>query len=798
MDHTNRYSLTMRIGPVLAVLILAAFLAPAAGAASPANYGAASQDGAVAFFSTVEQLVPGDTDNRQDVYQRSYDSGLGDYVTREVSTGAIGGNDAYDAVFERAGADGQTVFFSTFERLVSSDTDAKRDIYVRELGTGVTKLVSAGASSCLPACGNGGNDVGFAGATRDGESVFFVTAESLASGDTDASVDIYERRLATDATSLVSVGASSCLPACGNGADEATLWAVSPSGSQAYFATAERLSGSDTDSVEDIYARDLASGSTVLVSAGNSACLPACGNGASVPIFRGSSDDGSTVFFITDEPLAPADSDTATDVYSRDLSSGSTTLVSPGTDPSLTSSFAAASSDGSTVFFTTAEGLVGADSNEATDVYRRSGAGPELVTSGTCSQGSDCGSTFNDSSPDGDTVLFSTTEPLVSGDTDADTDVYSAEAPGWSPVLLSIGEAGCLPACGNGAAPSIFKAAPDGSTVFFTTSESLSPLDVDAGVDIYLRNVAAGSTALSSPAGICPKKEACDSVFRGSSTDAAHVFFQTDERLTAEDIDSESDVYERFGGETRIVSVGNSTPVGPPTPFLTGTDPASLGESTTPTILGQADLDNSVKIYTQSGCTGSPIATGTSLELGSGGIQVTVAVGSTTSFYATATDVEGDTSPCSPPVTYTQANAEPPPPPPPPTSEPPPPPPPAPTDQGSGGSKGGGGKSGGSGSKGNGDKGGGGVAYVSPQTLITFGPGNKTRKRRPVFRFTDATEQPGTSFYCRIDHLRWQSCSSPQKLRRLGLGKHVFKVKAQNAVGDWSSSSVKRAFQVVK
>jgi Tol biopolymer transport system component len=789
---------TMRVAAAaLAVALTVSAAFAAAASAFPASFAGTSHDGEIVFFTTAEQLVPGDTDNKQDVYERAYDAGVGEYVTREVSTGPTGGNDAYEAVFHGASSDGELVFFSTVERLVAADADGVRDIYVRNLATGSTELVSAGASSCAPGCGNGDQDVGFSGATSDASKVFFVTAEALAAGDTDSAEDLYERDLDAGTTTLVSAGAFSCAPLCGNGGGDVTYRGVSEDGTEVYFNTTEQLAAGDTDIAQDIYARNLASGATVLVSAGSSACQPGCGNGEEVPIFQRSSSDGSRVFFTTEESLAGADTDIATDVYARDLPAGPTTLVSAGTDANRTATFAAASADGSKVFFVTTEGLDGADGNGANDVYRWSGGAPELVTSGTCAQGSGCGSSFNAATSDGNSLIFTTTEQLSPADSDSSADVYSAAAPSWMPALISEGEPACAPACGNGPSAAIFNAsAADGSKTVFTTAESLAPADTDSAADIYLRDAAAQTTTLLSPSGVCPLKDPCGAVYTGASADRSHVFFQTGERLTAEDVDSESDVYERSAGQTRIVSVGNATTVGPATPVLTGTDPASPAETTTPRIKGHAESGASIKLYAQGSCAGIPVATGTALELEGAGIQVTVAPASTTTFFATASDAEGDTSPCSPGVTYTQAVVE---------VQPPPPP----AEGGGGGetapggdegSSGGGGSKhgGGSGSNKGGGAGGGGIAYVIPRGLITFGPGHKTRIRRPVFRFTDATDQPGTDFFCRVDRRHWRACSSPIKLKRLHLGRHVFKVKARNAVGVWCERVAKRRFKVVR
>ncbi len=132
----------------------------------------ASSDGSKVFFTSDERLVPGDTDSRFDVYERS-----GGTTTR-VSRGQIKGNGPFDAFFADASSDGSRVFFFTDEKLVSGDTDAFGDVYERSGGT--TTRVSRGEVN-----GNGAFDAFFSGASSDGSRVFFSTFEPLAGGDTD-------------------------------------------------------------------------------------------------------------------------------------------------------------------------------------------------------------------------------------------------------------------------------------------------------------------------------------------------------------------------------------------------------------------------------------------------------------------------------------------------------------------------------------------------------------------------------------------------------------------------------------
>jgi Tol biopolymer transport system component len=772
----------------LSALAAALALTPLANAA-PASYKGSPGDGSVVFIETADQLVPGDTDNKRDVYERFYDAepAIKSYVTREVSLGPAGGNDAFNATFEKTNIEGTLVFFSTEESLVETDTDRRTDVYMRNLVTGTTTLVSIGEAGCAPACGNGADDAGFAGASADGSKVFFVSEERLASADTDSSVDIYVRNLSSETTSSVSAGSSSCAPGCGNGAFDVALRGTSPDGSHAYFTTAEPLSGADTDSVVDIYARNLTSEVTTLVSQGGEGCAPSCGNGVQVPVFQGSSESGSRVFFSTDEPLVGADKDTATDIYARDLPTGPTILISGGSSLTLTASFAAATADGLHVFFTTAESLVAEDEDSANDVYEWRGGTLDLVTSAACA--SACGATFNAVSADAKTVLFSTAEKLSGEDTDSSVDIYAQEVGGGAPVLVSRGT-GCG-GCGNGSDDARFdRASADATHVVFTTPEVLSPEDNDGEDDIYARDLSGGETSLitTSPS-YCPlKKGNCGATFVDSSAAGDRVFFTTVERFTLEDGDDEVDVYERFLGTgpnpdvTRLVSTGNSPDLelGPPPPALESTNPPSPAASTTPKILGTAAANSTVKLYATSSCSGEPVAHGSAAQLASPGIGVTVPAGQTSKFWATA-EAEGFVSFCSSPISYTQS-----------------------TSSGEGGGGGGGGQTGSGSSGETAPKKASTLAppsaapvYLTPHTRITFAPAAKTRKRNPVFRFVDATGQEGTKFSCKVDRGHWKRCSSPLRLKRLKLGRHALEIKAVNAAGTPEPRPAKRTFKVV-
>ena len=794
-----------RLLPLLLVLsISSAFSAPGASAA-PAFFDGISSDGKVAVFSSSEQILPGDTDQEPDVYVRAFDNVLGEPVTREISVGLRGGNDTLPARYDGMSAAGTEVVFSTAESLVLEDTDQKEDVYLRDLVENETVLVSQGDGSCAAqGCGTGDAAAAFAprGVADDAGVVFFTTEESLNSLDTDGSGDVYARRIAAEETVLVSAGAASCAAAgCGNGPEGATYWGIDKAGGKAVFRTAESLSSEDGDLKADFYARDLIAGSTELITV-EGACPGDLPFGQNCdPSYGGISPDGSHVFFETSERLSLDDTDSAQDVYGWS-GGNSAELISIGPDGgngSSTARYAKTSADGKAVYFLTTEKLDAADKDGEQDVYRNLEGTTTLISVGEEGKGNGPFLASLDwvsleGSPE--RAVFSTSEPLVSEDADSEQDVY--ERSGGVTRLISTGSEPSGPSFNAAFAG----AAADGSKIFFVSSERLVTQDIDSSADVY--RWSASGTVLVSDSPINPDKEISASP-RAVSVDGSKAFFVTQERLTEGDKDSESDVYVwRETEGTLLVSTGNGLSLGPPPPTLEKTVPTSGSPSTTPAIIGQADAGAAVKIYKSSDCTGQVVAQGTAEELAAGlTVTVPVAIGMTTNFSATA-EAQGLSSKCSNWISYKQEDA---------------PPPPPPGEEGGGGESGGGtgstggtggsagGTSGGSRSTGGGTRssGGGsggstrnGTTYVTPVPRITFGPASKTRLRRPTFRFLDSTGQPGTRFFCRVDRRRWAQCTSPIKVRKLKLGRHVFTVKAVNVVGTAGVSPVKRPFKVVR
>jgi len=794
----------------------AAFGAPAAFAA-PSQFNGASAGGDVVAFTTTDQLVDGDYDAFRDIYVRSRDPELGVYVTREASVGPNRGNAPYDAQFDAISSDGSRVFFSTVESLVEEDKDRSSDVYVRNLATNTTELVSRGEAACAgEGCGNGEFDAAFVpgGMAAGGDRIFFATTEKLSPEDGDTALDVYMRDLSAGTTTLVSRGAASCAgEGCGNGSAGALFKQASESGEKVVFTTTEALSSEDTDTSLDIYQRDIGAGTTRLVSPTTGSCPEGVNCN---PTFRGAATDGSHVFFESSDRIVGEDTDGVQDVYDWSGGTGAVSLASIGAEGAGNGAYdvtyAGNSADGATAYFETSEPLdPSADTDVARDVYARSGGATTLVSTGAEGEGGNGleAATLDWVSPDGSTaaVFFSTAESLSSEDTDTSQDVY--ERSGGTTTLISTGPEPVAPDRNA----SFVDASVDGSLAFFVTSQSLVEADGDPEQkDVYARSTGASpaTSLVSTVEGGGNGSHEANLV--GMSSDGLHAFFSTQERLSPDDLNSELDVYQRYAGETELISGGNGElRLGPSPPSLASTTPGSPGESTTPSVVGHADSGTAITIFASGDCSGEPArapgggaAGGSAAQLASPGIAIAVEGGSTTMFSAFAENPStGDRSECSNSISYAQYT--------PPAEEG--------GEEGSGGGEEGGGGEGGPG--GQSGAGGGGATggetatapvaspspaptygpsakpFVTPVARITFGPSFKTRKRRPVFRFADVTGQPGTKFICKVDRRRWHNCGSPAKLRKLGRGRHVFHVKAVNALGVWQAAQVRRAFKVV-
>jgi hypothetical protein len=82
-----------------------------------------------------------------------------------------------------------------------------------------------------------------------------------------------------------------------------------------------------------------------------------------------------------------------------------------------------------------------------------------------------------------------------------------------------------------------------------------------------------------------------------------------------------------------------------------------------------------------------------------------------------------------------------------------------------------------------------------PQTTITSGPSGRTTHRRPTFSFK--ASEANSSFKCALDSGAYQACSSPRMTRKLGFGRHTFRVRARDRAGNRDVTPATRTFKIV-
>ena len=239
---------------------------------------------------------------------------------------------------------------------------------------------------------------------------------------------------------------------------------------------------------------------------------PAGGSGDSwAPVI---SPDGRYVLFAstannllvtTNHTALPAPFPTALNVYLRDRTNGTTTLVSVNTTGVAGGNGDSLPLDLSTngrfaLFESSASDLVAGDTNNATDVFVRDVvAGSTVLVSISTNDIAGNGASRNPAmTPDGRFVAFvSAANDLVAGDTNRIPDIFVRDLQTGATVLASVGarSTNATVALGSSEAPAI---TPDGRYVaFFSTATNLVP-GVPAGGDVYVRDLVAGTTTWAS------------------------------------------------------------------------------------------------------------------------------------------------------------------------------------------------------------------------------------------------------------------------------------------------------------
>lgn len=235
--------------------------------------GSISSDGRyVAFVSDAQFLVPGDTNDSQDVFVRDRQSGTTERVSVD-SSGAEANTSLGANVTGSISASGRYVVFAcNASNLDTGDTNGVGDVFVHDRQTGLTERVSVssnGAQANLD-CQN-------PQISADGRYVMFQSfSATLVSGDTNLASDVFVRDRVLGTTERVSVHSNGTQ---GNGSSGDEGLHASDDGRFVVFnSRATNLVPGDTNGRDDVFVRDPLGGPTFA-----SLCSPGVGGVLTCP-----------------------------------------------------------------------------------------------------------------------------------------------------------------------------------------------------------------------------------------------------------------------------------------------------------------------------------------------------------------------------------------------------------------------------------------------------------------------------------------------------------------------------------
>jgi Tol biopolymer transport system component len=311
----------------------------------------------VAFMSSADNLVPGDTNNASDIFVFDRVTCANERVS--VNTAGVQGNShSFSASVSN---DGRFVaFYSQSTNLAPGATIG--NAYVRDRVAGTT--VHASPTST----GGWSSITNVIAMSADGRFVaFWSSASDFVPGDTNGQPDVFLRDLVLGSTTRVSVATGG---AQAQGTEHSTArLSLSDDGRYVAFESWKTdLVPGDTNNWPDVFLHDVMTGTTIRVSVG--AAGQQSPFGGTRPAISG---DGRYVAFDSVSPLVPDDLNGNPDVFVRDVIAGATSRVSlanRGGEGTGQQYDAQLSGDGRYVaFLSDATDLVAGDNNSRVDVF---------------------------------------------------------------------------------------------------------------------------------------------------------------------------------------------------------------------------------------------------------------------------------------------------------------------------------------------------------------------------------------------------------------------------------------------
>jgi hypothetical protein len=266
----------------------------------------------VAFESTATNLISNDTNATQDIFLRNRKSGNTSRISRR-SNGAEANGSSSSPFISDSGR--FVAFVSSASNLIGLDGNGTSDVFVHDRKTKKTQRVSTRSNG---AEANGGSLA--QGISADGRYVlFYSSATNLVSGDSNGVTDIFVKDRKTGKTTRVSRRSNGAQGNAGS-----LFSAISPNARYvAFMSDATNLVPNDSNGVGDIFVHDRKSKKTVRASVASNGT-----QSNSSSYWPSMANNGTVAFPSLASNLVNNDSNALWDVFIRNIKSKQTRRVS--------------------------------------------------------------------------------------------------------------------------------------------------------------------------------------------------------------------------------------------------------------------------------------------------------------------------------------------------------------------------------------------------------------------------------------------------------------------------------------
>jgi Tol biopolymer transport system component len=526
----------------------------------------------VTFASGATNFGANDTNGNDDIFLRDRQAGTTQYVS-VTPTGRPGNSGSLQPGITTDGR--YVVFGSGSTDLVAADTNGVVDVFVRDLQTSVTRLVSLTSSGGQIAGGTNMADDPVI--SPDGNRIAFTSdATNVVPNDTNGQIDVFVRDLRTDTTVRADVTKAGQQ----SNARSFALRVANGIGLVGFISLADNLDPDDHDQWADVFVRS--DDGNLQAASRKTTGIPNAPQHD--PVLDG---DGRVLGFVTDATNLVTVDNPPSSVMARDLSTSINELVSVPDQPlgPRTGSSPAISADGHLIAFSTEDALSGLDNNFEADIYvrDRNAHTSELTSVASNSAVSNGMSRLPSISDDGRDVAFlSVGTNLVTGDTNGIEDAFVHDRVTGVTTRVDLSTASAqadAPVLGA-------RISGDGSAVaFWTAADNMVAGDTNNSVDVFVRDLIANTTTRVSVDGNGLQATGSS---RNAVIDHAGdlVAFESDApNLVASDSNSTTDIFvkDRSSGILRLVSAspgGANGPSSHPTISESGSEIAFQSDAT--------------------------------------------------------------------------------------------------------------------------------------------------------------------------------------------------------------------------